>query len=108
MKVGDRLPCIGSAIDYQPIAIGGNVFFRCNFLGNELDRTEHCRILRRYVIRTGYMLFGYDEDMYRRLRGYIPKGQNLIVLKYDLRWDLLRNDLAENAVHMQYKKKYPA
>ena len=79
VEVVDGLATVRAGVDNQAIAIGeillAGDFVRC---GEKV--AEHGRVLRRGVGVRGKVLFGDEQDVYRRLRVDIREGEDVVVL----------------------------
>jgi len=72
MDVEYGLSRIRPAVVYQPVAFGGDAQLFGNFLGSQENIRQYSGICGRQIVRRCNMRFGYDNDMDRGYRIYIP------------------------------------
>lgn len=98
MEVLDALTSIISAVSDDTIAV-----FKSGFGGDPRDHLENmCNdlaVFRRYSIDRGDVGLRDYKDVYRGLRVDVVKCEDGVILISLFRWDVSRNNFAENAVH---------
>ncbi len=98
MNVENRLATMRIAIHHHPVSILRNAVLSCNFLCGEKQFAENFNILRLHIIDRRYSVLRNDQHMQRCLRVEIPERQNIIILKYDIRRNLPRNNFKEKVI----------
>ena len=93
MKVRHGFAAIPTVIDHQPVAAFLQTNFPGYFGGFEEQMAEQRLILAARFGDARDGLLWHDENVSRRLRRDIPKGQHEIIFVNDLRRDLARDDL---------------
>jgi hypothetical protein len=79
VEVVHGLAAVGFAVDDEAGAVFGAALFRGQFLGFEKEASQKTGVggFRGHDIR--YVPFGDDEEVYRRLGGYVVKGEEFVV-----------------------------
>src|SRR5579864_3569540 len=95
MKYG--LTSARSIVEDRPIATQ-KVALACDLRSHQLQLANHCLVLAFCVIQRSKMLSRAQQNVRRRLRADVFERKNLGILVHDLGRNLLRGDLAEQAV----------
>src|SRR6266581_8899443 len=97
MQVKDRLPRAASVVHHRAVAFEQLAFAR-QLRGDQLQLAKEGLIFGRGVGQRFEMLTRANQNVRGRLRTDIFKREELWILIHDFRGDLLRGDLAEQAV----------
>lgn len=93
-----RLPTVRTDIDYRPITFG-QLLPRGHIGSHAEQMAEEQCVFPPHMSQGLAMLTRDDEEVHRRLRRYIAKSNNLLILVQRLHRNLTCGDLAENTVH---------
>ena len=102
MQMRHRFPGVRAVIEHQPIAALLQAELLRYLSGFEHQMAQHLMIDWERFGHTGNGLFGNQQDMSRRLRSYIVKGHNQVVLVNDFRWNLSGNDFLKKSLAHTY------
>ena len=69
-----------------------------DFCSDQMGIADNFCICLRQVIDTGNVLLGNDQNVRRRARFDVFKGEDILVFVHLLRWNRAGDDLAEEAV----------
>jgi hypothetical protein len=94
----DLLPGVPVTIPDNTIPALGYVLFGSDPGKMEYHFTREGNILFRKIIKSGYMLFGYRENMNIRLRVDVVEDKDVFIRVNGLRRDVPGNDPAENTI----------
>src|ERR1700724_83563 len=97
MQMLDRLARFRSSIDYRAVPLRQVALAR-EPGRHRLQSAQHHFVSGSGVCKRTDMFARADQQMRRGLRTNIFESKNLRIFVYDLRWDLLRRDLAEKAI----------
>jgi hypothetical protein len=100
MQVGHRLPPRPVAVDDHAIAFV-QPQSPCQVNRGQLESAQKFAVRRRRVRERSDRPFGNDQNMNRRLRVDIPKGEARIVLVHDIRLNFAVDDLLKD-VHVEH------
>lgn len=98
MQMKDGLARARIAVDHRPVAALCNAFLRRNFSRNLKQSAKQLGILRLRIVQGWDGLARDHQDMHRRLRIDIAKGDDLRILINDVGGDVAGQDPAENGL----------
>ena len=96
MKMGHGFPAVRTVIDDEAVAGLLQFHLAGNFLGGGKKVAENGVVLRRHGGMPGMMLFGDEEDVDGGLRGNVPEGQHVVILKNDVGGNFAVEDPLKN------------
>lgn len=95
MKMKNSLPGRFVAIENQPVSIKFQIF--CNFFCSQNDLSCNTAVFITDFFCRGYMVFGYDQNMHRRLGREVVKGHNFFFFVNNCRGNLFPGYFTEDA-----------
>lgn len=104
MEVRDHLAAIGAGIDDQAIASLAEALLLGQGGSAKEEPAQQSCLLPAGLGNAGDMLPGDDQNMGRRPRMNVPKGNNIRVLIDDVARSLAAGDLAEDAATSCYPR----
>ena len=103
MQMGHHLVGIGARVYHQAIAALGHALAPRQLGGQEDAAAHQLLVLRAQFGQGRDVRFGYDEDMFGRLRIDIPDGDDILILVHNLGRYLASGDAAEDALSNNYR-----
>lgn len=99
MDVIDALATVGIAVHHDPVAVFIETVVPGQLRGGGHQFAQQRRLLGRNFIQGGVVRLGDDQHMGGCLGKEVVEGDDAIILEGDPGGNLLRGDLAEDAVH---------
>ena len=100
VQVKNFLAAVFVAIDDQAVAVVGDALVPRDSCRHSEQPSQGRFVLFPGIVRGGDFHFGNDQDVNRRLRGNIAKGQHEFVFIDNIGRDIFGDDLRENRTHV--------
>ena len=95
MQMGHRLSGIRAVVEHEAKATLSQALLPCDFCRLQQDMAQYGFVFFGGSADAGYWFARNDEDMHRRARLYVAKGNDVLVLINHLRRNLPIGDLLE-------------
>src|SRR5690349_23702785 len=101
MDVKDRLACAGSNVVNRSVAILDSAL-ASDLRSSKLAISQNLSVLRLCLFEASNVLFGNDQDVSRRLRLDVFKGEHPVIFKHLLGGDFSGDHLAKKTVRISH------